>query len=92
MNFYIPAKFANNPPLPTSPDVQIKAIPETVVAVARFGGYASMNDYIKYREALVKTLGSDAENYDTVNMISAGYDAPFKPFFRRNEVWLRKTI
>jgi hypothetical protein len=61
------------------------------VAVARFGGYASMDDYIKYRDNLVKALGTDSKEYDIVNMISAGYDAPFKAFFRRNEVWLKKT-
>jgi hypothetical protein len=91
MNFYVPAKFSNSPPVPTAPNVMIKEIPETTVAVARFGGYASMDDYIKYRDNLVKALGSDSKEYDIVNMISAGYDAPFKPFFRRNEVWLRKT-
>ena len=91
MNFYVPAKFANNPPMPTSSNVMIKEIPETTVAVARFGGYASIDDYIENRDALVKALGDVSKDYDTVNMISAGYDAPFKPFFRRNEVLLRKT-
>ena len=42
------------------------------------------------KSGLIKKLGSDAINYDTENMITAGYNAPFDPFNRVNEVWLKK--
>ena len=90
MNFYIPSKFKNNTPQPTSNGVFIREIPETIVAVSRFGGYAKIDDFITNRDALLKALGSDSKNFDAVNMITAGYDSPFMIFFRRNEIWLTK--
>jgi hypothetical protein len=60
------------------------------VATIRFGGWATMEMNIKKRDELIKALGARASQYDTVNMVVAGYDAPFKLFNRRNEVWLVK--
>jgi len=39
---------------------------------------------------LISRLGNQAQNFDTVNMTTAGYDSPFKQNNRTNEVWLRK--
>lgn len=89
MRFYVPKEFQNNTPLPTN-DAFLQEEPEMIAAVAKFGGYASADDYMKYRDMLVEQLGDEAKNYDTVNMMTAGYDPPFKPVYRTNEVWLRK--
>ena len=63
----------------------IKERPEMIVVVSRFSGYASIDDYMKHRDLIVQALGPDeAKEYDTVNLLTAGYDAPFKPIFRRN--------
>ena len=45
---------------------------------------------IRYRDLLIERLGADAAQYDCANMMAAGYDPPFKPVGRTNEVWLRK--
>ena len=89
MRFYVPKQFHGMVPQPTG-DAHIVEEKESVFAVVRFGGYASMNDYIKYRDELIARLGNEAVNYDCVNMMTAGYDPPFKPIGRTNEVWLRK--
>ncbi len=68
MRFYVPNKFHENPPLPTN-DAYIEENPEMIAAVIRFGGYASMNDYIAQRDLLINRLGSQAQNYDCVNMM-----------------------
>jgi hypothetical protein len=90
MSFYIPSKFKNNTPKPSANNVVIRELPEFVTAVVRFGGYANLDDYMKNRDALVKALGSDAKSYDTVNMVTAGYNSPYMILFRKNEVWIPK--
>jgi hypothetical protein len=91
MGFYVPKENQDKTPNPTG-DAQmyVKSEPEMIVAVARFGGYASLNDYLNYRDEIIKLLGNEAQNYDCINMMTAGYDPPFKPIYRTNEVWLRK--
>ena len=90
MNFYIPSLFKNNTPQPTANDVLIREVPEMIVAVAKFGGYASLDDYLTNRDSLLRTLGPDAQKYDSMNLMTAGYNSPFTLLFRRNEVWLKK--
>jgi len=76
---------------PKDTTVRIETAPETTYATIRFGGWASTNDWIEHRDKLIEALGAtEAAKYDTVNMITAGYDAPFMIFNRRNEVWLMK--
>ena len=90
MNFYIPSKFKSNTPQPTANNVYLTDLPELTVAVARFGGFATFDDNMKKLDALISALGSNAQSYDLINTITAGYSSPFTLFFRRNEVWLLK--
>jgi hypothetical protein len=90
MNFYIPSKFKSNTPQPTANNVFLTDLPELTVAVARFGGFAKIDDFITKRDALISALGSNAQNYDSINLITAGFSSPYTLFFRRNEVWLLK--
>ena len=90
MSFYIPSKFKDNTPKPSSNNVFIRELPEFVTAVVRFGGYANLDDYMKNRDALVEALGSDAKSYDIINMVTAGYSAPYTILDRKNEVWIPK--
>ena len=72
MRFFVPVENQNNTPTPTG-DAYLEDIPEMIVAVIRFGGYASTNDYINYRDILIKTLREDEiASYDVVNMMTAG--------------------
>lgn len=89
MRFYVPKEHQANTPQPTG-DAFLQDDPESTFAVIRFGGYASITDYIRYRDMLIQRLGDQAKSYDLVNMMAAGYDPPFKPIGRTNEVWLRK--
>ena len=72
MRFLVPKDFQNNTPVPTN-EAYLVEEPEMIAAVAKFGGYASADDYMKYRDFLVEKLGDEAQNYDTINMMTAGY-------------------
>jgi len=89
MRFYVPKEFQNNTPKPTG-NATIIENPEMTVACIKFGGYASFNDYMKNRDILIQELGEEAKQYDCNNIMTAGYDPPFKPINRCNEVWLKK--
>ena len=89
MRFYVPHDQQADTPTPTG-EAYIAEDPEMTVAVIKFGGYATTNEYIQYRDILIKSLQDEAAAYDCVNIITAGYDPPFKPIGRTNEVWLRK--
>jgi hypothetical protein len=91
MGFYVPKANQDSAPKPTSNDVNIQDLPETTYAVIKFGGFASMNDYLRNRDTLIQALGTEASQYDTVNILVAGYDPPFKFWRRTNEVWLKKV-
>ncbi|CAF0830758.1 unnamed protein product [Brachionus calyciflorus] len=90
MGFYVPHDKQAKTPDPTNKDTFLRSEPEMTVAVVKFGGYASTQDFLSHRDLLIKALGEEAKNYDTVNMMTAGYDPPFKPVNRTNEVWLKK--
>jgi hypothetical protein len=85
MSFYIPSKFVNNTPKPRANNVVIRELPEFVVAVVRFAGFANLYEYMKTRDDLVKTLGSDAKSYDTINIVTAEFI-----YSRKYEVWIPK--
>jgi hypothetical protein len=89
MRFYVPKSNQANTPNPTG-NAFLQDEPEAQYATIRFGGWASMNDNLSYRDKLIKALGADASKYDTVNFITAGYDSPFNFIGRRNEVWLKQ--
>jgi len=90
MKFYIDKSTEADMPIPNDSSVKITALGENTYAVIRFSGFAGMSDYIEKRNKLVKLLGQDANLYDTVNIMTAGYDAPWKIIGRRNEVWIPK--
>ena len=92
MGFYVPSEFNTNPPQPTGDNMSVKEIPEMIVAVSRFSGYAKIDDFMQHRDIIIKALGEEVKNYDTINLLTAVYDAPFKPIFRRNESWVRKIV
>ena len=71
MRFYVPKNLRTNTPMPIH-EAYLKEEPEMIAAVITFGGYASQDDYIKYRDLLVNKLGNEAQKYDTINMITAG--------------------
>ncbi len=55
-----------------------------------FDGYADPQDYVMEAANLARSLGSSA-TYDDDQWFMAGYDSPFRPIHRRNEVWYIAT-
>ena len=92
MNFYVPKINQDDTPKPTNPNITITIVPTIQVAVIRFGGWAYANDYIRYRDRLIKNLGVESENYDQINIIAAGYDSPFNLINRRIFEWTFFTL
>ena len=55
------------------------------MAAIKFGGYASDEDIVKYSAKLKKLMDEKGIIYYG-NFRYLGYDPPFKPFGRRNEI------
>ncbi|RMZ94033.1 Heme-binding 2, partial [Brachionus plicatilis] len=89
MRFYIPKANQVNTPVPTGNAV-LTDMPEFTVAATRFGGFASMNDYMQHDSQLKQQLISQLNKFDTQTIITAGYNSPFEFADRINEVWIKK--
>lgn len=73
-------------PKPNNPDVFLTSYPTLKVYVRTYDGYTNDERRQENIEALKKDVGED--NYDFSYYFSCGYDAPWKFWNRRNEVWL----
>ncbi|KAK7082081.1 hypothetical protein SK128_022096 [Halocaridina rubra] len=89
--FFLEEKDQMNYPEPTNPAVRVVQRPEMTVFTRKFGGYANSESTWKTEAAeltnIVKTAG---EKVKPNVMFWNAYDAPFKFWNRRNEVWLVK--
>jgi hypothetical protein len=86
--FFIPTANQINTPQPTGP-VFIVDEPEVTVAVSRFGGKATLNDYLEHKAKLIEALAGKNVQYITSYLLTAGYDSPTTPVANRtNEVFL----
>ena len=75
-------------PVPNDPRVRIRVVPERTMAVHRYSGTWSEDNYLKHERVLLDALA--AEGISTRGAPeSARYNAPFTPWFmRRNEVMI----
>ena len=75
-------------PAPNDPRVRIRELPERTMAVRRFSGSWSAENFARHERALLDALAEDG--IATLGpTISARYNAPFTPWFmRRNEVMI----
>jgi len=86
MSFVMPSSFSEeNLPMPDDPGVKIERTDDVYVAAIRFGGYASDKDIRKYSEKL-KSLVENKGIKWYGNFRYLGYNSPFQPFGRRNEI------
>jgi hypothetical protein len=86
MSFVMPSSFSEeNLPKPDDPGVKIKRTDDEYVAAIRFGGYASDKDIRKYSERLKSLLEAKGISWYG-NFRYLGYNPPFQPFGRRNEI------
>lgn len=86
MSFVMPSSFSEeNLPMPDDPGVKIERTDDVYVAAIRFGGYASDKDIRKYSEKLKLLLDERGIRWYG-NFRYLGYNPPFQPFGRRNEI------
>jgi hypothetical protein len=86
MSFVMPSSFSEeNLPKPDDPGVKIERTEDVYVAAIRFGGWASDRDIRKYSERLKSLLEAKGINWYG-NFRYLGYNPPFQPFGRRNEI------
>lgn len=75
-------------PAPNDPRVRLRVVPERTVAVHRYSGTWSEDNYLKHERLLLDALAGDGVSTRGAP-ISARYNAPFTPWFmRRNEVMI----
>ena len=86
MSFVMPSSYnRENRPEPEDKNIKIEKAEEGYFAAIRFSGYASDEDIIKYSGRLKDLLNGKGISYYG-NFRYLGYDPPFKPFGRRNEI------
>jgi hypothetical protein len=86
MSFVMPSSYtADILPAPDDKDVKIEKTVDEYVAAIKFSGYASDEDIVTYSRKLKKLLDEKGISYYG-NFRYLGYDPPFKPFGRRNEI------
>jgi len=86
MSFVMPSSFSEeNLPMPDDPGVKIERTDDVYVAAIRFGGYASDKDIRNYSEKLKSILEEKGIKWYG-NFRYLGYNPPFQPFGRRNEI------
>jgi len=86
-SFYLPESHQQNAPAPSAENVYLERMSVMTVYVKSFGGYATEEDYLRNIYALAEAIG-DASKYRTDYYMTAGYDSPYQPFNRHNEIWL----
>ena len=91
MSFVMPSSWEKeNLPSPNDPGVLLEKSSDEYVAAIRFGGYASDADIRNYSDKLKKLLDEQGIAYHG-NFRFLGYNPPFQPFGRRNEIIVSVT-
>merc|ERR1712032_1050194 len=89
MSFFLGNKHQNGEaPKPNGENTFIEKVPFRKVAIISYGGYTSKEK----EEIMLKTLGDylnkNEMKFSKSNYFTAGYDAPYKFWFRHNEIWI----
>lgn len=89
VNFFIPFADQSSPIDPTNKEVFISSLPEFYAYVIVYGGYSNINKVQEYSEELGEALVKDGlgDTFRKDVFFYAGYDSPFKPLNRHNEIW-----
>lgn len=86
MRFMVPSNYKKEElPKPTDTSIIIEEMPARVVAAIRFSGWADDEKIEKHRLELVNALKNEGLEYQG-GFTFMGYNAPFDPVNRRNEV------
>jgi effector-binding domain-containing protein len=87
ISFMMPASYTlDTLPKPNNPKVELKAVPEKLIASIRYSGFWSEKNYLQHKKALEDWIKKSDYQADG-QAVWARYNAPFTPWFlRRNEV------
>eukprot|EP00240_Pyramimonas_obovata_P013556 CAMPEP_0118927780 /NCGR_PEP_ID=MMETSP1169-20130426/5184_1 /TAXON_ID=36882 /ORGANISM="Pyramimonas obovata, Strain CCMP722" /LENGTH=228 /DNA_ID=CAMNT_0006869621 /DNA_START=110 /DNA_END=796 /DNA_ORIENTATION=- len=87
ISFFVPYKYQENTPAPTSMDVSLTSEDAVQVYVRSFKGFAKEDKIVTEAAQLAEALDNDGVQYDPETYVFAGYDPPFRPVNRHNEIW-----
>lgn len=87
ISFMMPATYTlDTLPTPNNPKVELKAVPEQLVASIRYSGFWIEKNYLQHKKDLENWIEKSDYKADG-QAVWARYNAPFTPWFlRRNEV------
>ncbi|KAI8510415.1 Heme-binding protein 2 [Branchiostoma belcheri] len=91
VSFFVPFADQTSPPEPSDPNVFTNPLEGMTAFVRSFGGFASDTDWTSNAEALAKSLDNATVSYHKDFYYTAGYNSPFQPTHRHNEVWYIKA-
>ncbi|KAL8611229.1 hypothetical protein ACOMHN_013660 [Nucella lapillus] len=89
--FYIPEEHQAHPPKPSNSQVFIEDRPQFSAFVTTFGGFPNDEVWVEKAVELGDAIG-DHSKFNDAQYYTAGYDPPFKPFGRTNEVCAAASI
>jgi len=91
MSFLVPEARQGDAP-DGGDDVTLEDRPAITVLTRQFGGYATDDVVAKEASELAALItAAKVEDVDLTSYYIVGYDPPFKPFNRRNEIWYVRT-
>ncbi|KII70444.1 Heme-binding protein 2 [Thelohanellus kitauei] len=93
MRFFLTNDMSQEIYSPTDKDrVYIQNQPKQTFFVTSFGGYSSSTIIRDKHQELVNILKEKglSGSFDENTFYTAGYDSPWKPFNRHNEIWIEK--
>ncbi|KAK6489888.1 heme-binding protein 2-like [Huso huso] len=85
VSFFVPP--ASDPPKPKDARIHTLSVPAGTLYVRSFGGFAMGTTNVDQAKALADDLKAEGLSFDEKSFVAAGYDPPFRPFNRHNEVW-----
>ena len=88
MAFVLPKKYWDNIPKPNNKNLEVKKFEKGLYATISFSGYSNSKKEEKYKTLLKKKVNSENLKIESEFMLAA-YNAPFKPLFRKNEIWVK---
>jgi len=87
MSFFIDKNHQENPPKPNNPALYISTRPEMTIYTRTVGGFMTEEKWEKECEELDELIEKKGLKVDKSHYYANGYDAPFKLWNRKNEVW-----
>lgn len=75
-------------PNPNNPNINIEKVDSSLFATVKYGGYSNKDKESLMKDKLKTWIKSQNCQVNS-DFMYATYNAPFKPFNRRNEIWVK---